>query len=194
MEPITLRPAVPEDAGALLEIYRPYVENTAITFEYDVPTLADFTQRVTRTLEKFPYLVAQRGDEILGYAYAGPFHPRVAYQWAVEVTIYLRQDQRGNGLGRRLYDALEDLLRAQNVLLCYACIAYPEQEDEYLTQASVRFHGKLGYAQVGRFRQCGYKFGRWYDMVWMEKRLGQAATPPPAFIPFPKLQNGGTSQ
>ncbi len=154
MEPITLRPAVPEDAGDLLEIYRPYVENTAITFEYDVPTLADFTQRVKGTLEQFPYLVAQRG----------------------------------NGLGRRLYDALENLLRAQNVLLCYACIAYPEQEDEYLTQASVRFHGKLGYAQVGQFHQCGYKFGRWYDVVWMEKRLGEAVTPPQALIPFPKLK------
>lgn len=189
MEPITLRPATPEDAGALLEIYRPYVENTAITFEYTVPTLAEFTQRVQGTLEKFPYLVAQQGGELLGYAYAGPFHPRAAYQWAVEVTIYLRQDQRGNGLGRRLYEALEELLRAQHVLSCYACIAYPEQEDEYLTQASVRFHGKLGYTQVGRFHQCGYKFGRWYDMVWMEKRLAGPLTPPPPLIPFPELKD-----
>ena len=116
MPSLHLRPAVPEDAGELLSIYRPYVEHTAVTFEYAVPTPAQFTQRVRDTLATHPYLVAEAEGTLLGYAYAAPFHPRAAYQWAAETTIYLRQDQRGRGLGRRLYGALEALLTAQNVL------------------------------------------------------------------------------
>lgn len=111
-----LRPATPEDAAALLAIYRPYVLHTAITFEYDVPTLSEFTRRVEATLRTHPYLVAEQAGELLGYAYAAPFHVRAAYQWAAESTIYLRQDQRGNGLGPQLYGALERVLAAQNVL------------------------------------------------------------------------------
>ena len=88
-----LRPATPEDAAALLAIYRPYVLHTAITFEYDVPTLSEFTRRVEATLRTHPYLVAEQAGELLGYAYAAPFHVRAAYQWAAESTIYLRQDQ-----------------------------------------------------------------------------------------------------
>ena len=110
MPSLHLRPAVPEDAGELLSIYRPYVEHTAVTFEYAVPTPAQFTQRVRDTLATHPYLVAEAEGTLLGYAYAAPFHPRAAYQWAAETTIYLRQDQRGRGLGRRLYGALEALL------------------------------------------------------------------------------------
>ena len=187
MPSLHLRPAVPEDAGELLSIYRPYVEHTAVTFEYAVPTPAQFTQRVRDTLATHPYLVAEAEGTLLGYAYAAPFHPRAAYQWAAETTIYLRQDQRGRGLGRRLYGALEALLTAQNVLNCNACIALPQVEDETLTLASLRFHHRLGYTPAGQFHQCGYKFGRWYHMVWMEKFLGAHSLPPAPFLPFPPL-------
>lgn len=185
LEPFTVRPASPEDAAALLAIYAPYVEKTAVTFEYDVPTLEDFTGRIARTLERYPYLAAEAGGTVLGYAYAGPFKERAAYDWAVETTVYLRQDARRRGIGRALYGALERCLAAQGVLNLGACIAAPEREDEYLTRDSVEFHSRLGYRLVGEFRQCGCKFGRWYNMVWMEKHIGPHPADPPAVRPFP---------
>lgn len=192
MPSLHLRPAVPEDAGELLSIYRPYVEHTAVTFEYAVPTPAQFTQRVRDTLATHPYLVAEAEGTLLGYAYAAPFHPRAAYQWAAETTIYLRQDQRGRGLGRALYQALERCLAAQHIQNLNACIADPAQEgDPYLTGASAAFHAGLGYQLAGRFHKCGYKFGRWYDMIWMEKILGAHPERPPEVIPFSELLEGG---
>lgn len=169
---VTIRMAVPEDAEALLKIYAPYVEKTAVTFEYEVPSVAEFSDRIKRTLKKYPYLAAELDGEVVGYAYAGTFHERAAYDWAVETSIYVREDKKGFGIGRALYSVLEHILLQQNILNVNACIAYPAREDEYLTKDSVRFHEKLGYRMAGRFHQCGYKFGRWYDMVWMEKHLG----------------------
>ena len=187
MSTVLIRDAKLSDAPRLLEIYSYYVKNTAITFEYDVPTLSEFTRRVEATLRTHPYLVAEQAGELLGYAYAAPFHVRAAYQWAAESTIYLRQDQRGNGLGPQLYGALERVLAAQNVLNCNACIALPQAEDATLTQASVRFHQRMGYTLVGQFHQVGYKFDRWYHMVWMEKALGAHTVPPAPFLPFPQI-------
>ena len=175
---MTVRFAVPADARALLRIYAPYVEKTAITFEYVVPSEIEFARRIAAISEKYPYLALEDGGEILGYAYAAPFKERAAYDWAVETTIYLRPDARGKGCGRTLYEALEENLRAQHILNANACIAYTEVEDETLTNASMRFHQKMGYQLVGHFHQCGYKFGRWYDMIWMEKLLGPHDTPP----------------
>ena len=108
-----LRPAVPGDAAALLEIYAPYVRETAITFEYQVPSPEEFRERIRRTLERWPYLVAEAGGRCLGYAYLGAFVGRAAYGWSAETSIYLRQDMKRRGLGRRLYGALEDLARAR---------------------------------------------------------------------------------
>lgn len=167
-----IRSAKPEDAPALLAIYAPYVRDTAITFEYDAPTEADFARRIADTLEKYPYLVLEDGGEAVGYAYAGTFKARAAYDWAVETTIYLRPDAHGKGYGRTLYTALEEELKHRHFLNAYACITWAEREDEYVTHASPRFHERMGYRLCGTFRQCGYKFGRWYDMIWMEKHLG----------------------
>lgn len=184
---VKIRIAAPQDAAALLAIYAPYVEKTSITFEYDVPTLQEFEGRIRKILEKYPYLVAECDGEIVGYAYAGPFKARAAYDWGVETTVYVRSDQKKNGIGRKLYDALEKLLSMQNILNMNACIAYPETEDEYLTKDSVRFHEHLGYRFVGEFQKCGCKFGRWYNMVWMEKHIGVHVENPPAVIPFPEI-------
>ena len=173
MEKIVIRSASVNDAEALLNIYAYYVENTAITFEYDVPTLEEFQKRITNTLKKYPYLVIEKEGMILGYAYAGVFKDRAAYDWSAETTIYLKYDAVKCGLGRMLYEALEEEMKTRGFLNLYACIGYPIEEDEYLTKNSAQFHAHLGYRFVGEFYQCGYKFGRWYNMIWMEKLIGE---------------------
>lgn len=170
---IKIRPATEADAAEILNIYAPYITDTAITFEYDVPTLEEFTGRIRHTLEKYPYLVAVRDSEIIGYAYAGAFYGRAAYDWSAETTIYVKKGCRHSGVGKLLYQALETALKAQNIINLYACIGYPEEDDEYLTKNSKQFHEHLGYRLIGEFRKCGYKFGRWYHMAWMEKMIGE---------------------
>ena len=184
---IRIRTASVEDAEELLAIYKPYVEKTAISFEYDVPEVSEFRRRIAHTLEKYPYLVAERDGELLGYAYMGPFVGRAAYDWAAEVSIYVKEDKRKLGVGKCLYQALEAVAKAQNILNLNVCIGYPDQEDEYLTKNSVQYHGHMGYQMVGKFHNCGYKFGRWYHMVWMEKLIGVHVDRPAAVIPFPQL-------
>ena len=175
---ITLRFAKETDAEELLGIYAPYVRETAITFEYDVPDIDEFRKRIRETLLKYPYIVAEKDGKIAGYAYAGAFKSRAAYDWAVETSIYVKRGMGRSGIGKKLYCALENVLRVQNILNVNACIAYPETEDEYLTKNSVQFHEHLGYKYVGRFNKCGFKFGRWYDMVWLEKFIGEHSSTP----------------
>ena len=179
-----IRTATIEDAPMLLDIYAPYVNDTAITFEYTVPSVEEFQRRIAHILSKYPYLVAERNGEIVGYAYASSFHERAAYAWAVETTIYVRQDMKKLGIGKDLYEELERLLKLQNILNLNACIAYPETEDEYLTKNSVQFHQHLGYRMVGEFHKCGFKFNRWYNMVWMEKHIGEHSENPPMIKRF----------
>lgn len=169
----SIRTATPDDAKELVAIYDYYVKETAITFEYETPSVEEFTGRIEKVLEKYPYIVIEKGKEILGYAYASTFKDRDAYQWSVELSIYIQKDVRRAGLGRMLYDELERRLKAQGILNLYACIGYPDEEDEHLTLDSVKFHEKLGYSMIGKFNKCGYKFGTWYSMVWMEKLIGE---------------------
>ena len=183
-----IRMAGLEDAAALLAIYAPYVRETAITFEYDVPSEKEFAGRIAHTLEKFPYLVAENDGEIVGYAYAGAFHPRAAYQWCAEMSVYVKRDARRMGIGKTLYAAMEEILRMQRITNVEACIAMPNEPDEHLTLDSVRFHEWMGYRMVGEFRQCGFKFGRWYNMVWMEKLLGPHTAPAVPVLPFPAVR------
>lgn len=189
MEDIYLRIATPEDANDLLSIYAPYVMNTAITYEYAVPSVEEFRARIKNTLKKYPYIVAMRGNEPVGYAYTGAFHPRASYAWDVEASIYVRRDCHGLGLGRRLYDALEKLSQAQNMINLYACIAYPEKDDEYLTQNSMQFHSHLGFELIATFKRCAYKFGRWYGMIWMQKIINPHSPNPSPVVPFPQIDN-----
>ena len=185
-----IRKATEEDAEALLAIYAPYVEHTAITFEYGVPTVEEFRSRIHHTLEKYPYLVAEEDGELLGYAYVGPFHDRPAYNWAVETSIYVDESKKHKGVGGKLHEALEQVLKIQGILNMNACIAYPNgEEDETLTKNSAEFHAHLGYRMVGEFQKCGYKFHRWYNMVWMEKIIGEHADEQPSPIPFSQLED-----
>lgn len=189
MEKSVIRVAKVEDAEKLVEIYAPYVTDTAITFEYIVPSVDEFKERISHVLNKYPYLVAERNGEIVGYAYASPFKERVAYSWAVETTVYVQKDKRKLGIGRELYEALEKALAHQHILNLNACIGYTETEDEYLTKDSVRFHEHLGYRFVGEFHKCGYKFNRWYNMVWMEKHIGEHKEVPIAVEVFQKVKS-----
>lgn len=167
-----IRSASTSDAPVIREIYKPYVEETAITFEYEVPSAEEFERRIGKTLSFYPYLVYEEDGVILGYAYASPFKERAAYDWAVETSIYVRKGTTKKGIGRALHDALKEELKRMGILSMYACIAAPSGEDEHLDDNSIGFHSHLGYRLCGRFSKCGYKFGTWYDMVWMELFIG----------------------
>lgn len=185
---IEIRIATIEDAAALCEIYAPYVRDTAITFEYEVPSAEEFAKRMENTLKKYPYIIAKQDDLIVGYAYASAFKGRAAYDWAVETSVYVKQDCKRMGIGKFLYQELEKYLGKQGIINVNACIAYPEVEDEYLTKNSVCFHEKMGYRMVGEFRKCAYKFDRWYNMVWMEKYIGEHLVPVKPVIWFSELE------
>lgn len=181
---LTIRPVTVNDAEDLLAIYRYYVERTAISFEYDVPTVEEFRGRIAHIIEKYPYFAAVRDGRIIGYAYAHPFVGRAAYDWSAELTIYIDRDCRHSGAGRVLYEALEQALHRMGVLNLYACIGHTDTEDAYLTNNSEQFHAHMGFATVGLFQKCGYKFGQWYDMIWMEKIIGEHGKNQPPITPF----------
>ncbi len=171
-----IRMVTEADAEKLLAIYAPYVKETPITFEYEVPSLEEFRERIRRILEKYPYIAAVEGGEIVGYAYASPFKGRAAYDWSVETSVYVKMGRHGEGIGRRLYAVLEEMLKMQHILNANACIAWPHPESE-------RFHETCGYRMAAHFTKCGYKMGKWYDMVWMEKMLGEHSPEPEQVVP-----------
>lgn len=188
----SVRMAFEADAPALAAIYEPYVRTTAITFEYEPPSAEDFAARMRVTQQNYPYVMAELDGRPVGYAYASTFKGRPAYDWAVETSIYVARGQSGRGIGRALHDALERCLRAQGICNMYACIAVPDgPDDETLTRNSERFHAHLGYRLVGEFFRCGYKAGRWYNMVWMEKIIGEHRADQPAVKPFPHVLREG---
>lgn len=188
MKKLKIRIASAKDAAALLEIYASYVKNTAITFEYEVPSLQEFERRIENILKKYPYLVAETDGKIVGYAYVSAFKERAAYDWAVETSIYIDKKLKRMGIGKKLYSVLEEILKKQNILNLNSCIAFADIEDEFLKNDSVYFHEKCGYSMVGKFHKCGCKFGKWYSMVWMEKFLGEHNENPKPVKWFSQLQ------
>ena len=165
-----IRVAVEADVPAILAVYAPYILTTTYTFEYDVPTLCDFLERFRGITQQFPWLIWEEGGEILGYAYASPPYTRAAYRWCAEPSVYLRPEARGRGIAKALYDALEKILTVQGYQVLYALIT-----EENL--ASRRFHEKMGYRFSVLFPDCGFKFGRWLGLIWMEKRLKPVEIP-----------------
>ena len=184
---MTIEKVTIDDAEELLAIYAPYVRDTAVSFEYVVPSVEEFTDRISQISAKYPYIKAVEDGKIIGYAYANAFKGRKAYDWSVETTVYVRMDAKRNGIGRRLYECLEQSLKKMGVLNMNACIAIAKVDDEFLTNDSMHFHEHLGYELVGTFKKCGYKFNRWYDMIWMEKMIGEHPENPEAFIPFSEM-------
>ena len=184
---LTIRMATEADAEDLLKIYAPYVQNTAVSFEYEVPTVEEFRGRIRDRLKEYPYLVAEQNGMIVGYAYASSFHSREAYKHAAETSIYIEQNHHRQGIGRALYLELERQIVKQNVFMLCACISSSEQDDENLTDDSLRFHECMGYAKVGEHKLCGYKFNKWYSIVWMEKMISERPQHPKGFIPREEL-------
>lgn len=178
MSNIEIRNIQNKDITSVLNIYSHYVLNTAISFEYETPSIEEFTDRVKNITTKYPYLVAVENGVIVGYAYAATFINRKAYDRSCELTIYLDKNHTKKGLGKLLYGELEKRLKEIGILNLYACIGVPDKEDEFLNFNSYEFHKHLGFNEVGKFTKCGYKFNRWYNMVWMEKLIGKHETIP----------------
>lgn len=175
---MSLRFAQESDIPRILEIYKPYVEQTTVTFEYETPTADVFLGRFREITERFPFLVWEEEGRVLGYAYACLPFSREAYRWLAEPSIYLDWEVRGRGIGKKLYTALEDILRLLGYRLSYALIT---SENE----ASLRFHEALGYRVLAHFPGCAYKMGRQLGVTWMEKILISAEIPSNFPKPFP---------
>lgn len=149
------------DASEVLAIYEHYVLNTIISFEYEAPTLEEYTQRIKTNTDDYPWLVCTYEDKIIGYAYASKHRYRTAYQWSPESTIYLANEAHGKGIGRILYETLFDLLKLQGHFNVYAGVALPNEK-------SMRFNKAMGFEDIGVFKKVGYKHGNWHDTHWFQ--------------------------
>ncbi len=171
MQSFTIRQATLDDAPALLRIYAPYITDTTVTFEYEVPSLQAFRQRIETISAEYPYLLCERDGVILAYAYAHRAMERAAYQWNAELSVYVHREHLREGLGSALYRCLLELLELQHVQNAYGVISIPND-------SSCRLHEALGFRVLGVYRQTGYKLGEWHDVVWYEKSLGAHEVPP----------------
>ena len=175
----SIRTATPEDAPAILSVYAPFVLETSITFEYDVPSPSAFAERISSILNDYPYLVAETDGVVCGYAYASRHMVRTAYDWDVQTSVYLAPEHHGKGIGRRLYACLFALLREQGLCNAYAIITLPNE-------ASLAIHTAFGFTPCGTHHRTGYKNGSWHDVAWMEKALAVPDRPDPV-TPFASL-------
>ena len=161
---MTIRDARRPDVPAMLAIYAPFVEHTAVSFEYDVPTEAEFARRLEEHQAAFPWLVCEENGRVMGYAYAGRAFERAAYGWNAEISCYLAPELRGRGVGRRLYARIEEILTRLGYYKLFAVVTSANAP-------SVAFHRALGFRDAACFRNVGYKQGGWYDVLWLEKTL-----------------------
>jgi L-amino acid N-acyltransferase YncA len=161
---LIIRDARAEDAGALLEIYRPFITETAVSFELEPPSVEEFAGRIASAQSKWAWLVAETNGGIAGYAYASAFRSRAAYRFTAETSAYAHPAHRGKGVARALYQRLFEILIEKGFANAYAGIALPNH-------ASVAFHQAMGFTYVGTFHRAGWKFGRWHDVSWWERKL-----------------------
>ena len=177
-----IRMAKPSDAAELLAVYTPYVLNTNVTFEYVPPTVEEFRARIEGTLAKgFPYLTAEGEEGLIGYLYVSPLKGRAAYEWAVESSIYVKEEARGRKVGRNLYRVMEELLRRQHIVTVNACVTFPNP-------ASQRFHEEIGYRLTAHLKHVGYKRGQWMDTLWLQKWLTPLPAVPDPVVSFTEIK------
>ena len=169
-----IRDARRDDAAALLEIYRPHVEQSAASFEFQAPSIAEFEERIARALGSWAWLVAENDLGPVGYAYATSHRAREAYRWSVETSAYVHADHHGQGVGKRLYGELVPLLAEKGYCSAYAGVTLPND-------ASVALHRSIGFTPVGVFRRAGWKFGRWHDVSWWQLSLRDEPPGDPTF-------------
>lgn len=168
-----IRMAMPSDSGAILKIYAPYIKNTAVSFETEIPSAAEFARRIEGIIEKYPYLVYQIDGEIAGYAYASEHRERSAYLYDIDVSIYVSPQYHGTGAAYKLYDCLFTVLKELGYYNAYAAYTVPNEK-------SRRFHEKFGFTLIGTHHKTGYKFGKWHDVVWLEKTISDHIETPGA--------------
>ncbi len=168
-----IRPAVSSDAAACAAIYAPYVSDTAISFETEPPTPEEMAGRIAAATRTHAWLVLEEDGRVVGYAYAGPFNPRAAYRWSAQVSVYLETGRRRGGDGRALYQALLSRLAERGFRTALAGMTLPNDASEGL-------HRAMGFTPVGTYRQVGFKHGRWHDVAWVQRAIGEAPGDPPA--------------
>ena len=161
---ISIRDATVQDATAVQAIYAPVVTGTVISFEETPPTVDEMAERIATYGRNYPFLVAERQGRVVGYAYASAHRDRAAYRWSADVAVYVAEDARGSGIGRGLYDRLLPQLATQGLHAAFAGITLPNA-------GSVRLHESVGFELVGVYREVGFKFGRWLDVGWWQRRL-----------------------
>lgn len=180
--PHQIRFATPADAPGCLAIYRPFVESSHTTFETEVPSIDEFAHRIEATLAMRPWIVAEENQRVLGYAYASPIKDRIAYQWSVEVAIYVAAETRRRGIGRALYESLFRCLAGQGFVNAIGIIALPND-------ASIALHESLGFEKIAHLKQVGFKLGAWHDSGWWQKRLAPLPKEPTPPRPLAQCRN-----
>lgn len=182
MNEFVIRFAEKNDAEAILKIYAPYVISTSITFEYAVPIIDEISSRVEKTKENYPYIVCELNNQVIGYAYASRYKVRDAYDWNVELSIYVDKKYTHKGVGRGLYTCILQILAHQNVKNVYSIITSPNK-------SSVKLHEFFGFKKLGFYPNCGYKLDSWHDIIIMGKNLGDYKEPPKPFIKINDLKD-----
>lgn len=175
-----IRAAKLTDTPAILAIYAPFVTHSAITFEYIVPTVSEFTERIQIIQEQFPFLVAESDGRVLGYAYASRHRDRTAYQWSVETSVYVHPDGQRQGIARQLYTSLFDLLRRQGYYNACAGITQPNAKSE-------AFHRSMGFESIGCYANVGFKLGAWHSVEWFQFTLQPHQPSPTKPVPVSRI-------
>lgn len=171
----TIRPALPSDAASILDIYAPYILNTAVSFETEVPSTESFCQRIISNQESYPWLVYESDGRIAGYAYASRHRERTAYQWSVESSVYVDNAFQQKGIATKLYKTLFEILKYQGCRNLYAGITLPNEK-------SVNFHEKMGFQKIADYTNIGYKLNRWNTVRWYQLPLNDYSNDPAPFI------------
>jgi phosphinothricin acetyltransferase len=174
---VKIRLIRPEDHAAALAIYAPYITGTAISFEYEPPTAAQFSARISRISRSCPWLVAEADGLVAGYAYGSPHRERAAYRWSVECSVYVDPKYQRMGIASALYRKLLELLGLQGYVNVLAGLTLPNEK-------SLHFHTSMGFEPVGVYPRTGYKLGRWHDVLWMSLSLGPHLSDPPPPRPW----------
>ena len=180
MSTVHFRRATEEDVVSILAIYAPHVTDSAITFEYDVPSEEEFRQRIRTISAEYPYFVCESDSQIIGYAYAHRHMERAAYQWNAEISIYIRQGFTGKGLGKTMCQALIDLLRLQGIRNVFSCVTIPNERSAHL-------HHSMEFSTEGIFQNAGYKCGKWQTIAWFRKNIAPYTNEPAPFLPISRI-------